>query len=234
MIANQIRINRQHAFTLVELLTTLSASAVTILVIFTALQQTTHNSIAIKRSTLVQQEVNWIATLISQEVERAGYFNNKVESLITQSVPVNPYLDVYSQPLLAAQGTCLTLRYFRSCAGSGEACTYSGYKLENHAIEKRIGGVYSVETAPDCTRGSWQRISSDDLVVTQLLFTPTANSCWNLNKNKYCKTIQNKHGERKIIIPQWQLVIEAYWRNQPASKYRVVRRIMSRNYVVQK
>ncbi len=233
-LADKVKLSGQRAFTLVELLSTLAASAVTILVIVTALQHTTQSSVSMKRVTLVQQEVNWIAHFISQEVERAGYFHHKVASLITQTLPNNPYLDANTQPQIGQQGQCMTLGYFRPCAGGGLACTYSGFKLQNHTIRKRIGGIGSTKEAPNCTRGSWQTISSDDLIVTELLFTPIAHSCWDLHKNDFCMTSKKKKGKRKIWIPQWRLTVAAHWRNHPQTKYRVMRRIRSRNYVVQR
>lgn len=167
-------LKRVAGFSLVELLMAMVAGLLVLagaLSLFTTVLATGSTNLMLSR---LNQEVQGVADLISRDLQKAGYHPQAAADSAGHYLFVAAD-DIYSEPGLH----CLRVKYWDATESSGKESKVHVYSY--HSTSQKLT-LYTKLTANNlaplhtyCGRGA-QLISSAEIHITQLLFTPISHA----------------------------------------------------------
>ena len=191
--------NRQRGLTLIEIMVGLSVGFIVIggaIVVYTSSVKNSNDTLKASR---LNQEVAALVLVISNDVRRAGYWENPTPG----NYQLNPFSqadatalavrddmtgDVQQPP--TGQGTCLTYAYDASylpgnLPGVVDSTDLFGFRLNNGVVQMRETGIVDGldcvgGTCLSCNNGVWQDVTDPNLIeVTALNFDLSESDCLN-------------------------------------------------------
>ena len=160
----------RKGITFIELLIGLALGSLVIAAILGLYVQFAGTSRSLVTQSRMYHELDTVLGIMTRDIRRAGYW----QFVDPASAPDNPFIGV---------GTDLQTGSYDSSTGTDSCLTYAydlnqdgvfsrgnnelfGFRLRDHTIEMRTGG-----TETGCASGSWQKITSDSVLIYGLTFT---------------------------------------------------------------
>ncbi|MBO1255323.1 prepilin-type N-terminal cleavage/methylation domain-containing protein [Alteromonas sp. 5E99-2] len=165
---------KRTGFTLVELMISLSLSAVGIVMTASIIASTSNRLFNLDQVMRLQNELNIIASILYKDIQNMEYDGVVIERLISPSIGPSPFDDSIeiSQATGETENSCIT--FASDLNGDGLLTTespneYRGYRLRNGAIEVR-------QNARGCNENGWQDLTSTDSVIIEYIAFTTSFS----------------------------------------------------------
>ncbi len=162
-------IAKTRGFTLVELMIGATVSLVVMAGVANVFVGTVKSSSDTLKSSKLNQDLQAIMNIMTDDIRRAGYWN----SLASDATTPNPFTDT-DNLYLNDTGDCILYAYDRDANGDIPAQPQKskerfGFKLDKGDIKIRLSGHYMT----NCGDGHW-RILNDEKAeeITELTFTP--------------------------------------------------------------
>lgn len=117
----------------------------------------------------LDEEVNAVLALISQEVKRAGYQSQSAQVIENPALFNNPFANKVSVSAFPNESadSCINFAYDRNKNGQLDAAQTNenyGYRLKNKAVEIRLDGL-------QCDQNGWHDLTDPQIIkVTELSF----------------------------------------------------------------
>ncbi len=190
---------KQYGGSLVELMISMALGFASL----TAMSSLVSHGIGLNNSLMAKsrldEEIHSVATVINQELKRAGY-NAQVESLITQPSSFINYFDnslVISAHPNEAANSCISFRYDRNQNGKLDALSTNeqfGFRLRDHAIEIRVDDK-------TCSQGYWQDLTDPQVIkVTNMQFKLIRLTKDNIEAELVAYPLYSTHLVRELVI----------------------------------
>lgn len=173
MLRHDVTAQRQHGFSLVELLVTLviiSLLVVSLVSVYLAAAQRTKGALNTAR---LDQSLQSIMIMMSNDIRRAGFWGNATSGIHT-ATNSNPFM---TTDISIVGGNCILLAYDQNgdgslpAIGAGSDDERYGYRLSTNVIQARPSGAsYSCAAAAT----AWENISDPNVLqITALSFVET-------------------------------------------------------------
>ena len=190
---------RQRGLTIVELLVGMAVGVIVIggaIVVYTSSVQKSNDTL---KSSRLNQEVAGLLLVISNDVRRAGYWENPGMLSFDQ----NPFSQPNATALVVrddmtndaqqpptGQGSCITYAYDATylpgnTPGAIDSADLFGFRLNNGVVEMRQSGTVDGAacvggTCTSCQNGVWANVTDANLIeVTALDFDLSNSACLN-------------------------------------------------------
>lgn len=182
-------LTRQAGFTLVEMLISSAISLILIAGVLTITLGVMGNSAKNLKRTHLVQELRATMSLMVRDIRRAGFNGGGVSAFLTNGN--NPFTQVpymVNVPGANSTGSCILYAYDERRgnppAANGVLDVGSGID-ERHGF-RLSGGKVQIFSGNNggpfnCTSSGWQRITSSQVNITQLVFDASNEQCFNVS-----------------------------------------------------
>ncbi|WP_018878764.1 prepilin-type N-terminal cleavage/methylation domain-containing protein [Thioalkalivibrio sp. ALE28] len=239
--------NRNHGFTLVELMIGIVVGMI-VIAAATALYLTViQGSIYTTQEARLTQETRITLDLIANDIRRAGYSHPEriAEDPDEERIPANPFMEhamwLHAHDFDGNSGTCIlvsfdpTFRYdpttvtpahdLSDLVNNGEQYVF-GYRRNNDAVEMLTGGLADTST---CEGGTWEPLTDPQTTqVNRLEFDSSSSSCMKVNADgdtsgpvygaSPCSTLGNNDGDVFAESTRVTITLEAVHANDNATR----------------
>lgn len=176
----------------------------------------------------LQYEMSTAITMIKHDLRRAGYWHWSPESGL--SVFDNPFMTTEFKPassranISEAENSCITFSYDLDQDGlvSQNKMELFGYRQHNKALEMRSNSAF-----PSCDQGTWQDITSPNIVINTLTFEISNSQRDLLDVSTGCTASQPCINTLLVTI-----TLAGYVRNKPTIQQSITGQVAIRNPIL--
>ncbi len=198
---------KRTGFTLVELMISLSLSAVGIVMTASIIASTSSRLFNLDQVTRLQNELNIVASILYKDIQNMEYDGIAVERLVSLSIGPSPFDDSVEISHAAGEvaNSCITFTSDLNKDGlltSQSPNEHRGYRLRNGALEVRQNGKY-------CNESGWQDLTStDSVIIESITFTSSFSDAFPIANKVITVTISaslpkhvniTRHLEIKVV-----------------------------------
>jgi len=249
------RLHTQRGVSLVEMIVGLALGLVLLAGVLAVFGSQVASSYRMLGSSKLQQELNALMLVMSNDIRRAGYW----ASAGSTTLDANPFSQVGSTVLEVHDdmtgdtnqvdgngipddtGTCVVYAYdatYRSGNTAGlDNTDLFGFRLNNGVVEMRQQGD-TTGTTNSCANGTWQSVSDSALItITALTFDLQPSQCLNVNEpngddEADCYTVLPSSGDVTVEVRELLVTLSGQLANEPGTSATVTQTVKVRNDLV--
>lgn len=168
LVSKKDNMPKSHGFTLIELMIAMLIGMLVVAAAIAMYVTAIKGSSNTLKSAQLNEELSFVATLMTNDIRRAGYWGGAVTGSDARNNIFNGLNILNSQ-------NCILYTYDVDADATLDADEYFGFRLNNGSVQIKSGGA---NTVTDCSVGIWNDVLDDDfLEVTALTFC-LANTQW--------------------------------------------------------
>lgn len=193
-----------RGYTLIEMMIALLIGAIVVAAGITIYLLSVKASTDSLRSAQLNQDVTITASLMTNDIRRAGYWGDAVTGV---DVSQNPFTDLQIHDFDGENNACVLYTYDANADGVLDNDEYYGFRLNEINIQIKSGGTANVSDCENST--GWTDLTDTNSVeITGLRFTPDFK-CRNPSNPSSTNPCSPNSGETSVIVRNIGISLEA-------------------------